>query len=162
MPKHLMPIVATVFVMLFLWLSAVPLLSWYELTAYHQELADKSFQWRHSGISNYSFEFEYLDFKTRPVPGPIRIHVRDSQFVAAYRIDTDELVDISGSADVPHTIESAFAIATKLLEKHPYKIGIEYDAALHYPTSISVSYSDSESDGATYTIRRLKTADRSP
>jgi len=88
--------------------------------------------------------------------------VRDSQFDAAYRIDTDELVDISGLADVPHTIESAFAIATELLDNHPYQIDIEYDAALHYPTSISVSYSDAESDGATYIIRRLKSADHSP
>ena len=40
MPKHLVPIVATVFVMLFLWLSAVPLLAWYEFSAQHQELQD--------------------------------------------------------------------------------------------------------------------------
>lgn len=162
MPRHLLPIVATVFVMLFLWLSAVPLISWYELTAYHQELADRSFQWHHSGISNYSFDFEYLDFETRAVPGPIRIHVRDSKFVSAHRIDTGELVDLSGMADVPRTIESAFAIAAELLEKHPYMIDIEYDTALHYPTLISVRFSDSESAGATYTIRRLKTADHSP
>jgi hypothetical protein len=160
MPKHLVPIVATVFVMLFLWLSAVPLLSWYELTAYHQELADQSFQWHHARISNYSFEFEYRDSKTRAVPGPIRIHVRDSKFVYAYRIDTDELVDISGLTDVPATIESAFAIATELLEQHPYRIDIEYDAALHYPTSIAVSYSDLESDRALYIIRRLQAGDR--
>jgi hypothetical protein len=162
MPKHLVPIVATVFVMLFLWLSAVPLLSWYELTAHHQELADQSFKWHHSGISNYSFEFEYLDIKTRPVPGSIRIHVRDSKFAAAYLTDSDELIDISGLVDVPDTIESAFEIATRLLEKHPYRIDIEYDTALHYPASISVSYSDSESDGAMYIIRRLETADESP
>ena len=162
MQKHLVPIVATVFVMLFLWLSAVPLISWYELTAYHQELADRSFQWHHSGISDYSFDFEYLDSKTRPVPGPIRIHVQDSKFINAHRIDTGELVDLSAMTDVPRTIESAFSIAAELLEKHPYKINIEYDAALHYPTMISVSFSDSESAGATYTIRRLKAADHSP
>ena len=148
--------------MLFLWLSAVPLISWYELTAYHQELADRTFQWHHSGISNYSFDFEYLDFETRAVPGPIRIQVRDSKFVSAHRIETGDLVDLSPMADVPRTIESAFAIAAELLEKHPYKIDIEYDAALHFPTLISVGFSDSESAGATYTIRRLKTADHNP
>jgi hypothetical protein len=161
MPKHLVPIVATVFVMLFLWVSAVPLLSWYELTAYHQELEDKSFQWHHGGISDYNFEFEYRDFKARPAPGPIRIHVGDSKFVNASRIDTGELVDISGLAHVPDTIESAFAIATELLEQHPYRIDIEYDADLHYPTLIAVSYSEQESDGATYIIRQLQAADHS-
>ena len=157
MPKHLVPIMATVFVTLFLWLSAVPLLSWYEFSAYHQELADESFQWHHSGISDYSFEFELLNFKTRPIPGPIRIYVRDSTFVAAYRIDNNESVDISGLADVPDTIESAFEIASRLLEEHPYEIDIKYDAVLHYPASISVSYSDLDAAGATYNIRWFET-----
>lgn len=153
MPKHLVPIVATVFVMLFLWLSAVPLLSWYEFSAYHQELADESFKWHHSGISDYSFEFELLDFATGAMPQPIRIHVQDSKFLAAYRIDNNALLDISGVANIPQTIESAFEIAERLLGERPYKIDIEYDADLHYPTSISVSYSDSKSDSAMYSIR---------
>ena len=45
MPKQLVPIVAAVFVMLFLWLSTVPLLSWYEFSAHHQALQDAMFQW---------------------------------------------------------------------------------------------------------------------
>ena len=153
MPKLLVPIVATVFVMLFLWLSAVPLLSWYEFSAYHQELADESFRWRHRGIVNYSFEFESRDPKTRPNPGPIRIHVRDAKFLAAYRIDTHTLVDTAALADVPDTIDSAFEMVRALLEAHPYRIDIEYHADLHYPKRMSVSYSDLSHDGATYYIR---------
>lgn len=162
MSKSLMPIVAAVFVMLFLWMSAVPLLSWYEFSADYQELADESFQWHRKGINNYSFEFEILDFKTRPVPGPIRIHVRDSKFVAAYRIDNDELVDIIDLAEVPGTIESAFEFATRLLEEHPYRIDIEYDAVLHYPASVSVSFSDRSRDRATYNITWFETVYDSP
>lgn len=162
MPRPLMPIMATVFVMLFLWISAVPLLSWYEFSADYQDLADESFQWHHQGISNYNFEFEILDFKSRSVPGPIRIHVRDSKFVAAYRIDSDELVDIMDLADVPATIESAFELAKRLLEAQPYRIDIEYDAVLHYPASVSVSFSDRSRDRATYNITWFETVYDSP
>ena len=162
MPKHLVPIVATVFVTLFLWLSAVPLLSWYEFSAHHQELANASHQWHHSRVSNYSFEYEFLDFKTQPIPGPIRIHVRDSKFLTAYRIDNNEKVDITGLDKVPETIEAAFEIISRHLAEHPYKIDIEYDAVLHYPTRISVSYSDLSHDGATYYIRWFETVYDSP
>lgn len=153
MPKHLVPIVATVFVTLFLWLSAIPLLSWYEFSAHHQELADASHQWHHKDISDYSFEFGYLNFNNRPIPGPVRIHVRDSTFVAAYRIDNNASVDITGLEDVPETIEAAFALVSRHLAGHPHRIDIEYDAVLHYPARISVSHSDSRHDVATVYIR---------
>ena len=155
MPKQLVPIVATVFVVLFLWLSAVPLLSWYEYSSYHEQVAEESFQWHHSDVDSYSFEFEFRDFQSEFVPGPVRIHVRDSIFQAAYLYDSNETIDITGFTDFPQTIEAAFEIVTRLLEEHPYEIDVEYDAVLHYPKRISVSYSRSEHDGALYAIRSL-------
>lgn len=140
----------------------VPLLSWYEFSAHYQELVDASHQWHQSHVSNYSFEFEFLDFNTRPIPGPVGIHVRDSKFVAAYRIDNNARVDITVLVEVPETIESAFEIITRLLEEHPYRIDIEYDAVLHYPTRISVRFSDLRHDGATYYIRWSETDYDSP
>lgn len=154
--KHLMPIVATIFVTLLLWLSAVPLLSWYEFSSQHQELADAAFQWHQKRVSDYSFEYEYAGPDARRLPTPIRIHVSDSKFLAAYRIDNDEEVELTAFSEVPETIESVFEIATGLLEGHPYKIAIDYDAVLHYPARISVSFSDSGHDKATHYVRSLQ------
>ena len=155
-PKHLMPIVATIFVTLLLWLSAVPLLSWYEFSAQHQELSDAAFQWHQKRVRDYSFEYEYAGPDARRLPVPIRIHVSDSQFLAAYRIDNNEEVDIAAFSDVPETIESVFEFATGLLEGHPYEIAIDYDSVLHYPARISVSFSDSGRGKATYYVRSLQ------
>jgi hypothetical protein len=59
MPKHVVPIVVAVFVMLFLWLSTVPLLSWYEFS-----------------------EVE-ISANRRPTRlEPIRIDVREAKFLA--------------------------------------------------------------------------------
>ena len=162
MPKHLVPIVATVFVTLFLWLSAVPLLSWYEFSAYHQELDDESFQWHHNGIQNYSFEFDYLGVNAQPIPEPFRIHVRDAKFQAAYQIDTNALVDITGLPNVPGTIEAAFEIISRHLDEHPYQIEIIYDELRHYPSRITVSFSDLSQDNATYYIRRFEVVEVNP
>ena len=155
-PKHLMPIVATIFVTLFLWLSAIPLLSWYEFSAQHQELADAAFQWHQKRVSDYSFEYDYAGPDARRLPVPIRIHVRDSKFMAAYRIDDNEEVDMAAFPDVPETIDSVFEIARGLLAGYPYEIAIGYDVVLHYPTRIAVSYSDSGRDKATYYVRSLQ------
>ena len=151
-----MPIIATIFVTLFLWLSAIPLLSWYEFSAQHQELADAAFQWHQKRVSDYSFEYDYAGPEARRLPVPIRIHVRDSKFMAAYRIDDNEEVDMAAFPDVPETIDSVFEIARGLLAGHPYEIAIGYDVVLHYPTRISVSYSDSGRDNATYYVRSLQ------
>lgn len=151
-----MPIIATIFVTLFLWLSAIPLLSWYEFSAQHQELADAAFQWHQKRVSDYSFEYDYAGPEARRLPVPIRIHVRDSKFMAAYRIDDNEEVDMAAFPDVPETIDSVFEIARGLLAGHPYGIAIGYDVVLHYPTRISVSYSDSGRDNATYYVRSLQ------
>ena len=57
---------------------------------------------------------------------------------------------------MPETIESVFEIATGLLERHPYEISIDYNAVLHYPAKISVSFSESGGDKATYYVRSLQ------
>ncbi len=94
MPKHIVPIVAAVFVMLFLWLSTVPLLSWYEFSAQHQALQDATFQWNRRALRNYSFEVEISANRRPPRLEPIRIDVREAKFLAAYRVVDDEVIDL--------------------------------------------------------------------
>lgn len=142
--------VATVFVMLFMWLSSIPLLSWYEYSAHHQQLNDASFAWHQQKISDYSFEFDAAGSANYPVRLPLRIHVRGGTLLAAYELDSSSEVDISGLTDVPHTIDMAFDIVAGLLEQRPYSIDIRYDELLHYPRKISVRHSDAEPDSVTY------------
>lgn len=156
-PKHFVPIVATLFVMLILWLSSVPLLSWYEFSAHHQELEDAAFKWHQQRKSDYSFELDIAGSVTMSFRLPIRIQVRDSNFFSAYQIDNDEEIDISGMTDVPDSIDSAFELAAGLLERRPYTVDIKYDALLHYPRRISVALSDSGDDSVTYYLSSLQT-----
>jgi hypothetical protein len=94
MPKHVVPIVAAVFVMLFLWLSTVPLLSWYEFSAQHQALQDATFQWNRHALRNYSIEVEISANRRPPRLEPIRIDVREAKFLATYRVGDDEVIDL--------------------------------------------------------------------
>jgi len=151
--------VATVFVMLFLWLSSVPLLSWYEYSAHHRELEDASFAWHQQRLGDYSFEFDAAGSTEYPFRLPLRIHVRDGSLLNAYELDSNKAVDISGLTDVPHTIDMAYDIVAGLLEQRPHSIDIRYDALLHYPREISVRPSASGEDSVTYYLGALQEAD---
>lgn len=153
MPKHLVPIVAAVFVMLFLWLSAVPLLSWYEFSAQHRALQDAMFQWNRHALRNYSFEIEISAIERPPRLDPIRIHVREAKLLAAYRVDDDEVIDIAGLAGVPDTIEASYELISRLLEERPPELVVEYDATWAYPKRIQFVDSKEDQNQVKYSIR---------
>jgi hypothetical protein len=156
MPKHLVPIIATVFVVLFLWLSAVPLLSWYEFSAHHQQLQDAMFRWNRHALRDYGFEIEISANDRPPRLDPIRIQVRDAKFLAAYRVDDDQVVDMGGSTAVPDTIDAYFDLISSLLEERPYEFSVEYDATWSYPRRIDVAGSKEGRNRVTYSIRRFE------
>lgn len=156
MPKHIVPIVAAVFVMLFLWLSTVPLLSWYEFSAHHQALQDATFEWNRQALRNYSFEVEISANRRPPRLDPIRIHVREAKFLAAYRVDDDEVVDIADLAHVPKTIEASYELISGMLDERPYEFAVEYDASWGYPKRIQFVDRKDGQDWVRCRIRRFE------
>ena len=144
---------AAVFVMLFLWLSTVPLLSWYEFSAHHQALQDAMFQWNRHALGNYSFEVEISANRRPPRLEPIRIDVREARFLAAYRVDDDEVVDIADLAHVPKTIEASYELISGMLDERPYEFAVEYDAIWGYPKRIQLVDRKDGRDWVRYSIR---------
>lgn len=157
--KHFVPILATLLVMLFMWLSSVPLLSWYQFSAQHQELDDASFRWYHEKINNYSFEFDTSNPENYPFRMPVQIHVRNGAFVAAYEVDSGRKIDISGVADLPANFDMAFAFVAALLERQPRTIDVEYDALAHFPARIAVNFGENEQEASIYRLRAFRETD---
>ncbi len=144
---------AAVFVMLFLWLSTVPLLSWYEFSAHHQALQDAMFQWNRHALGNYSFEVEISANRRPPRLDPIRIDVREARFLAAYRVDDDEVIDIADLVRVPKTIEASYELISGMLDERPYEFAVEYDAIWGYPKRIQLVDRKDGQDWVRYSIR---------
>ena len=154
--KHFVPILATLLVMLFMWLSSVPLLSWYQFSAQHQELDDASFRWYHEKIDNYSFEFDTSNPEQYPFRMPVRIHVRDGAYLTAYEVDSGLEIDISGVANLPSSFDQAFAFVADLLERQPRTIDVQYDSLAHFPARIAVNFGASEQDVSIYYFRSFR------
>jgi hypothetical protein len=142
--------------MLFMWISAVPVLSWFEQSAAHQQLEDASFRWHHERIEHYSFEFDAFGNTAYEFRLPIRIKVQNGEFLAAYDIDTASPVDIASARDVPTSIEAAFAMISDLLEQRPYAIDVQYDSIYAYPSRIQVRHSEAEGDIETFYLRAFR------
>jgi hypothetical protein len=156
MPKHLIPIVATVFVLLFVWLSMAPLLSWYEFGGHADELDEASSKWKNSGITDYSYVYEISSYFAPPLPGSVRIIVRDSKLASVNLVHGGNTVDISAMSTVPGTIDLSFEFITSLLGEYPYAIDVEYDAVLGYPKRVMVDFSKSTEDEVTYFIKSFE------
>lgn len=156
MPRHLIPIVATVFVMFFVWLSMTPLLSWYEYGSYAEELEDASLKWRNSGVSSYRYVYEISSYYAPPIPGPVHVVIHDGKLSSARFVDGSDSVDISAMPAVPGTIEKMFEFVAALLAEYPYAIEVEYDAELAYPRKIVIDYSDATDDNASYLLKSFE------
>lgn len=157
-PKHFVPLVATVFVLLFLWISTVPILSWYEQSGKFEELQDAEFQWFHSGVKYYDFEIEIMAGTSPPDTEPIRISVRDLNYVSAYRVDDEQPIDLKSVEHVPQSIDDSFELVSELLEDHSRNVIVEYDATYFYPRRIVVARRDNPVDEVTYSIRWFEPA----
>jgi len=152
-PKLIFPLIATVFVLLFLWLSAVPILSWYEQSGVYEELQDAEFQWFHSGVKSYEFEIDIMAASSPPDIEPIRVSVRDLNYYSSYRVDDDEPIDLTTMGYVPRTINDTFELISKMLGDHPRNVTVEYDATFFYPKRIVVRRQNDPVDEVTYSIR---------
>ncbi len=144
---------ATVFVMLFVWLSMAPLLSWYEFGSNAEELEEASIKWSRSGVTSYSYVYEISSYYAPPLPGPVSVVVRDGKLSSTSLVEGGEPVEISGMSAVPGTIELLFDFITSLFEEYPYQIDVDYDSDLGYPRKIVVDFSESTDDNATYTLK---------
>jgi uncharacterized protein DUF6174 len=133
-----------------------PLLSWYELGGYAEELDDASNKWRSSGVTDYSFVYEISSYFAPPLPGPVHIIVRDAALSSVNLLDGGGKIDISTIPAVPGTIELSYVFITTLLAEYPHEIEVEYDAVLGYPKRIMVDFDDSTNDEVTYFIRSFE------
>ena len=155
--RNIVPIIAVLFVSLFLWLSATPLLMWFEHYEFEQELRDAEARWQRSGVANYSFVFRNSSMHA-PTSSELRIEIRNSSFFAAHDADTGHAIPDSQLSQMPLTIEAIFDDAERLLAMRPARFDARYHSVLGYPISINAYFSDSTHDEVDYAIRQLEVA----
>lgn len=154
--RHLVPIIATVFVMLFVWLSMTPLMSWYAVDEPAESLQEAIGKWRSSAVTNYRYVFEISSYYAAPISGPVQITVYHSTVFSAELVESGASIEVDEYPQVPGTIESVHEFVARLLSDPASELSIEYDADLGYPARISVRFDAADDKRATYSIRSFR------
>ena len=152
MPKNLLPIIAALFVMLFLWVSTVPILSWYEYSGHEEELRDATDRWERSGVSSYRYRYQIDSYMASPVTDPVIVEISDKQLRSVRSVMTGKFVELAESPNVPLTIEDLYNTIAVAIATRPYAIEIAYDFELGFPTSISIDYNELTHDEVSYSV----------
>ena len=147
--KSLGPIVATAIVVLFLFVSAIPLLHWFAEEGELSRLSENRTNWREIGIESYRLDLDYRPRGGRPAV-QAEFVIRDNRVVAA-----EASVPESGSPDastVPaRTIDELFDLVEAAIRSTPDELQVSYDQDYRFPRSIEM-YPDSGNDHDGYRL----------
>lgn len=133
MLKSLGPIVATAIVVLFLLVSAVPLMHWFTEEGRHSTLVDNRASWDELGIESYRLDLEY------ELPGARAARragfvIRDGRVV--------ERSAAGGTAHPVETIDGLFDQVEAAIRAAPDRLTVTYDDNYRFPRSLSVDPDD--------------------
>jgi hypothetical protein len=156
--KNIIAIVALISVMMIFWLSAVPLLNWFERAGQSEELRNAQAAWNAGNLANYEFEFDIACLCDASTSGPVTVSVREAAFDRAYFRETGEPVDITVTTVIPRTMAGVFAIVSDLIEAHPAKLEVSYDLEVGFPLVIRADFDkNNRGDEVGYYLSNFRT-----
>ncbi len=152
MQKSITSAIAALFVLLFLWLSAVPLLSWYEYSSNEHQLDAAVQRWHEDGIEDYSFRFEMSAYFRVPFSDAVQVFVRESEIVDVVNDRTLAKMLDSQYKGIPLTVDQLFQHVRSELASNMKTVDVTYDEEYGFPSKIRVSEGESERDAVVYTV----------
>jgi hypothetical protein len=105
-------------------------------------------RWTNLGIRDYDFNFRRSCFCGSESTEPVRVEVRAGQLSRVISLTTAQDVTSAPYATWP-TIDSLFVWAERSFG-HKYRLTVTYDAAHHFPASVSGDIPDAIDDEFTH------------
>jgi hypothetical protein len=138
MLRYLGTIVATAIVVLFLLVSAVPLMHWFRAEGRASQLDENRARWERLAIVDYQFAVE-IDCPCDGLPaGPVRIVVRDGRPVSAAASPGGEPMPLPASPGFPLTIGDLFDDIASEIDAAASVLDVSYDGNYGYPREVYV------------------------
>ena len=109
-------------------------------------------QWQELNIRNYEFVYFVGCFCGFDGPNPAKLTVRDGVVVKVEPVGNGILPPTTPAAARYPTVDSLFALVERAKASNPATLKVEYDETYHFPTRISIDYSERVADDEfTYT-----------
>lgn len=121
-------------------------------TSEHERLREKREQWQALGIQSYDYEHRKYCFCPPEINQLVRVEVRNGVVVRTVNVATGE--EITSPYLTWPTIDQLFDETEQLFGTN-YRLKIEYDAALYFPTKITGDVPRAIDDEFTTTAENL-------
>jgi hypothetical protein len=121
------------------------------------DLAAAQARWRAAAIPSYDFDFQRICFCSQEAVQPVTISVRSGRFAGIVSTDSATPVDTMLFQDFL-TMDRIFDTTHRLLDAGPAAFTASYNAALGYPTAVTVDpIAQAVDDELTYQVLALRT-----
>ena len=138
MLRYLGTIVATAIVVLFLLVSALPLMHWFRAEARTAMLDESRSLWAGLGLDDYAFVLE-MECDCEGVPaGAVRVSVRADQPLMAEAPPGGERIPLPVAPAFPATVDAMFDAIATLIDEAPAVLDVSYDENYGLPREIYV------------------------
>jgi hypothetical protein len=152
MLKYLATIVATAIVVLFLLVSAIPLMHWFSAEGRIAELQENRAIWDDLGLRDYRYAIEMSCDCTAPTDRPVRVRVADGRVTELVDLTSGEALSPAAFADLPLDMPALFSFVEQGLVSDADELSVRYDEIYGFPREFRAD-PDSEASGDETEIR---------
>lgn len=144
MLRYLATIVATSIVVLFLLVSAIPLLHWFGAEGRAAALEENRAAWNELSLRDYRFSI-VMTCGDCDVPSgkPLRIAVANGQAREVVDLSTSTVLTPAATSDVPEDVPALFAFVGAAIAAEADELRVSYDDIYGFPRDVRI---DPDSD----------------
>lgn len=142
MLKYLATIVATAIVVLFLLVSAVPLLHWFAAEGERAALDENRARWAERAIDSYRFRLDASCGRGADTARAWRVTVTNGSARAVIDAATSAPVSASERAGLPLDMPALFEAVEQALDAEADSLSVDYDADYGFPRRIDIDPDD--------------------
>jgi hypothetical protein len=100
-------------------------------------------RWANAGYVSYEYKLRRLCFCAPEHTHTLRVRVESGQVTSVFDLDTNLPAT---STSLGFTVPQLFAIIQDALDRRAFRLAVEYEETLGYPSAIGVDYDDGTAD----------------
>lgn len=153
MLRYLATIVATAIVVLFLLVSAIPLMHWFGAEGQIAALEENRAAWNQLDLRDYRFSIELTCGDCDAPAGiPLRVRVSDGQAREIVDLSTSTVLTPAGTTDLPNDVPALFTLVEAAIAADTDELRVSYDEIYGFPRDVRID-PDSDVSGDETAIR---------
>lgn len=139
MLRYLATIVATAIVVLFLLVSAIPLMHWFGAEGQIAALEENRAAWNQVALRDYRFSIEMTCGDCNaPAEKPLRIRVSDGQAREIIGLPSSRVLALRADTDLPTDVPALFTLVEEAIAAETDEQRISYDGIYGFPRDIRI------------------------